>query len=197
MSTTVARRCVGRRKNGEPCRKPPRRGQDTCQAHGDQPKGRPGKFTAATRDKVLAALRTGVWNKEAAIYAGVSEALLREWLALGRRYRDQGVENDFTDFLAGCEAAQVGLKVFVLGSLVAAAKKDWRAAAFIAERKWPDEYSLRHATPTEHAAETGLAEALGDRQPASLSRAVREQIAEIIAADEQDTIDGTAEDEAA
>ena len=57
-------------------------------------------------------------------------------------------------------------EVFVAGTLIEATKDNWRAAAFVAERLWPDQWGRRDTSLVNQPAGDGLTEILGGHQPA-------------------------------
>ena len=72
--------------------------------------GRPSKFTAAARAKVLEALGYGASRVTAANYAGVDEATLRRWVARGK----EQAAGPWHDFLIAVLEAEAQPKVRAL-----------------------------------------------------------------------------------
>jgi len=102
--------------------------------------GRPTKFTPETRKKILWALRLGNFRRTAAEYAGISERTLADWLAKGEA--DDGEHAAFLDDVLEAEQAA---EVRALGVIQQAATRDWKAAAWFLERKFPERYCTRAA----------------------------------------------------
>ena len=107
--------------------------------------GRPTKFTAEVRKKVLWALRLGNYRKTAAEYAGISERTLCVWVARG----EQGEAGEYREFLDQVLEAEQTAEVRALGVIHQAATKDWKAAAWFLERKFPERYCVRAAVYLE------------------------------------------------
>ena len=103
--------------------------------------GRPTKFTEETRKKILWALRLGNYRKTAAEYAGISERTLGDWLLQGSEQED----TDFGDFRKEVLEAEQAAEVRALGVIQQAANRDWKAAAWYLERKFPERYCVRAA----------------------------------------------------
>jgi len=103
--------------------------------------GRPTKFTEETRKKILWALRLGNYRKTAAEYAGISERTLGDWLLQGSEQED----TDFADFRKEVLEAEQAAEVRALGVIQQAANRDWKAAAWYLERKFPQRYCVRAA----------------------------------------------------
>lgn len=81
--------------------------------------------------KVLGAVASGLNVKDACAVAGISRQTLYNH-----------IESD-SDFAQEFEKAQVGFKLSHLRNVASASQNDWRASAWILERKFKDEFSLR------------------------------------------------------
>ncbi len=103
--------------------------------------GRPTKFTKEVRKKILWALRLGNYRRIAAGYGGVAERTLCDWLARGRD-EETGPYSDFRQEVL--EAEQTA-EVRALGVIQQAQSKDWKAAAWFLERKFPERFCTRAA----------------------------------------------------
>jgi len=100
--------------------------------------GRPTALTPEVRDKVVMALSIGNYRKDAAGFAGVDPRTLHRWLAKGRS--DPGGE--YGGFARDVAEAEGRAKIAALGCVQKAARDgDWRAAAWLLERKHPAEFS--------------------------------------------------------
>jgi transposase-like protein len=172
--------CAARRKNGDRCRKRARVGHHTCQAHSEHPQGRPTKFTQEVRERILDALRTGVWVSTAAEYAGVSYETVRTWLRRGEAELAAGKQSEFTDFSVVVAQAIATTEVRALGLIQSAASKHWQAAAWWAEHALPQKYGRREQRAHVHAAAVGVELLLGGRDPADVPIEARERIDAIL-----------------
>jgi hypothetical protein len=96
-----------------------------------KPKGRKSKFTAPVRERIIEALRAGTTYEIAAQYAGISRSTLYEWIKKGESF-ETGVYRSFYDNIKKAEAEGA---VVHLGTIAQASKKDWKAAAWLLERR--------------------------------------------------------------
>lgn len=96
-----------------------------------KPKGRKSKFTEPVRTRVIEALRAGTTYEIAAQYAGISRSTLYEWIKKGES-TETGVYRTFHDNIKKAEAEGA---VVHLGTIAQASQKDWKAAAWILERR--------------------------------------------------------------
>ena len=103
--------------------------------------GRPTKFTPETRKKVLWALRLGNYRKTAAEYAGISERTLCDWIYKGA----EAESGEYGAFCSDVIEAEQAAEVRALGVIQQAANRDWKAAAWFLERKFPQRYCTRAA----------------------------------------------------
>lgn len=105
--------------------------------------GRPTKLDASRSARIVALIRAGNYIETAAAEAGISATTFREWLKRGRRDSEAGKQTEFSKFADDIEQAQAASEAILVTGLATAAKKDWRAAAFLLERKWPLKFGSR------------------------------------------------------
>ncbi len=103
--------------------------------------GRPSKLTPEVAQKIVWALRLGNYRKSAAEYAGVSERTLGDWMRRGT----EETHGPYTDFCQEVLAAEQAAEIRALGVIQQAAKRDWKAAAWFLERKFPERYCVKAA----------------------------------------------------
>ncbi len=96
-----------------------------------KPKGRKSKFTAPVKTRIIEALRAGTTYEIAAQYAGISRSTLYEWIKKGENTAS-GTYRTFYDNIKKAEAEGA---VVHLGTISQASKKDWKAAAWLLERR--------------------------------------------------------------
>lgn len=97
-------------------------------------RGRPTKFTPETRQKIIHAVSIGATYELASLYAGLNRDTVQEWARKGRN-QEKGIYHDFSVALK--EAEGKGL-VGCLLTIRKAAPKQWQAAAWLLERRYPD-----------------------------------------------------------
>jgi len=92
-------------------------------------RGRPTKLTTEVQERLGQAIRMGLTHKEAAAYAGIGERTFYDWM------RDKA---HFAQFINAREGEG---QATLLALIQRAAKEDWRAAAWILEHRWPEEWA--------------------------------------------------------
>lgn len=99
--------------------------------------GRPTKFTEQTVNRILEAIRNGLSYRHAVQAAGISYDTFLRWMEKGENARS-GKFREFFDQVkkAEAEGAERNMKLIQ----EAAETKDWKAAAWILERRHPDDY---------------------------------------------------------
>jgi hypothetical protein len=106
--------------------------------------GRPSKLTPKVKSDVCDALKAGATHRMAADYAGIDVATLQRWLADPRpQFRE------FRDAVKGAEAKGDIMSLAVIQK--AAQGGQWQAAAWLLERRHPDEYGRRQVVAVARA----------------------------------------------
>lgn len=101
-------------------------------------RGRPHKFTEETVSTLLAAIRAGMPFHLAAAHAGIHESTFHEWQR-GKfpRGADKTLKAEFSERLTRAKGyAALRLLAFIQD----AAPQDWRAAAWMLERRYPEDF---------------------------------------------------------
>ena len=96
--------------------------------------GRPTKFNDVTAQRIVAALRQGATYRLAALAGGISTDSLARW------------KKKHTDFAQRCQQAEADAALRWLDQIDQAAERDWRAAAWKLERRFPSEYGKERKT---------------------------------------------------
>jgi hypothetical protein len=103
-------------------------------------KGRPiSKPTSEIQEKIVSAIVAGNYTETAAIVSGVNKKIFNEWLLKGRKQKT-GI---YSDFLNAIEKAQAEAEMKDIEIINMAAEKDWQAAAWRLERKFPERWGKR------------------------------------------------------
>ena len=89
------------------------------------------KISETAKEAVVRILRSGGSRTDAAKHVGVDRSTLYRTTKRDRAFRDK------------LTAAEADGKLLLIGYIVKAAQKDWRAAAWMLERKHWDEYARR------------------------------------------------------
>lgn len=114
-------------------------------AQGRAGQGYPSKFTPATLKKLREGFELGMPKKRAARLAGISHQTLANW------------ENDpekgpkIAELIEEAEATAEMRWLRIIEEAALADTKNWTAAAWRLERKWPEEYGRRERTDMNHS----------------------------------------------
>jgi hypothetical protein len=132
-------RCTATTKAGKRCKRKPAAGARVCRAHdGTQLDA----LTAPVQERLCQALRAGAHMEQAATYAGVHRATVYRWLARGE---PDDAPRRFHDFAAAVREAEAGFEIASLALIARAGDEDWRARAFLLERRHPRRWGRRKA----------------------------------------------------
>lgn len=127
--------------------------------------GRPTKFTPETRNEILRALRRGAFRLHAAHHARIGYATLNDWLNIGEADIKAGNEDtEHARFVEDVKAAEAAPVIKDLAVIEVASARNWQAAAWRLERRWPNLFGRRvvdHRDMNEAEARKAIAEALG------------------------------------
>jgi hypothetical protein len=127
----------------------------------------PSVFSDELADRLVALLADGASPRQAAGATGTSYPTLMRWLQRGaagdQRYRSlheaaqqrQPAPEDLLDRLREAEPG-------VIGQIIAASRHDWRAAAWLAERAWPERWAPAHRRVQPDAGPNGIDPATGE-----------------------------------
>lgn len=107
---------------------------------------RPTKLDAATTEKLVQAIRVGATYQLACKYAGITYQTFLNWMKRGED-QQSGAWRDFYDAMTHAEGQAA---ITWLAVIEKAAAKDYRAAAWKLERRYPHEYG-RTVQETEHS----------------------------------------------
>ena len=121
---------------------------------GPRPPGRPSLLSRDVRDRLLAAIRTGATRRAAAASAGIGLATFHRWLERGQHARS----GEYRDFRDAVRQADAHAEYVLLRRIARASRTDWRAAAWILERRFPHKYGADRDARRDRRRETPPAE---------------------------------------
>lgn len=106
--------------------------------------GRPSVLTPALQEKILEAIKAGLFRQQAADWAGIGQRTLFTWLQQGKA-KPSSPQGAFRQAVLKAEkAAEMRCSALIQQ----AAGKDWKAAAWFLERKfhsrWGRQQTLQH-----------------------------------------------------
>jgi hypothetical protein len=114
-------------------------------------KGDRGKLTPARQEKLLSYVRQGCTLRAAALKAGIHERTFYLWREKGEKART-GKYREFVDAL---EEAQAHAEVALVTSLKLQGAEDWRALAWMLERRFPEAWAKQQIVENRHADSDG------------------------------------------
>lgn len=117
-------------------------------------KGRPTLLSEATAKVLFEAIERGLPYKQAAGLAGISYDTFNRWRIKGRTYEAPQEFCDFCDRLELAQAKAVDSLVETVRK--AASKGDWKAAAWMLERRHPEEWERLGRTSNQESTLTLL-----------------------------------------
>jgi hypothetical protein len=97
-------------------------------------------------EQLLSYVRAGNSPYASARAVGLSKAT---WYSILRRGRE-GSDPQYATFVEELEAARANAKVSLLTIVRAAAPRDWRAASWLLERLWPQQFGRRDRVELQH-----------------------------------------------
>lgn len=95
-------------------------------------RGRPSKFTKQRKERILEAIRAGCTYEVASDYAGITRSTLWAWIKKG----ELGKDKNYQTFLNEIKKAESEGCISLLGTIKQASLKDWKAGAWILERRY-------------------------------------------------------------
>ena len=112
--------------------------------------GRPTKLTKELTEEVAKYLRAGNYIETTAALVGINRDSIYEWLKRGAAEQERLMKNPrarlrkreeiFVEFSDTVKKAQAQSEAMLVGLIGKAAQKNWTAAAWRLERKYPDKW---------------------------------------------------------
>ncbi len=106
---------------------------------------RPTKLSQEVSDQMCLLIRAGNYIETAAAFAGISKDTLYRWLRDGKRAKS-GVKRSFSDAV---ERALAEAEIRDVQRVAKASERQWQAAAWRLERKFPDRWGRRDTLKQE------------------------------------------------
>jgi transposase len=94
-------------------------------------------------------LSVGGYIEGAAAYANISKGTVYNWLKRGRKEKEDGVESDYVSFLYAIEIAMEMGAVIHENNVYEHSKTDWRASAWVLERKFAQRWGKKDTVRLE------------------------------------------------
>ena len=141
--------------------------------------GRRTTLSTSVRDRLVAASKLGLTRDLQAQYAGIGTSTLHRWLAKGR----QAKRGRYRELWESLKRAEAEGAVDAMQRIADAQEKDWKAAAWLLERR----HGYRRGGPAEARNERAVDELADEDQVAQLRR----QLAEVEGANRRALTDGS------
>jgi len=134
----MAEQCSELTAEGEQCRNHVMAGYSRCYVHQvgvPSTAGRPGLLNDDVADLIVASLRYGNYVTVATRSAGVKWDTFKGWMRRGATG-----EEPYAQLRERVEKARAEGQVRLVAIVAKAAETDWRAANWLLERQWPDQW---------------------------------------------------------
>lgn len=100
--------------------------------------GKPSLLTEELADQVVTMLRSGTLPRVACEAVGIDIRTLQRWLERGRSGRER--DKAYREFTERVGRARAEAEARAVAQIARAASEDWRAAAWLLERQWPERW---------------------------------------------------------
>lgn len=112
---------------------------------GNSNAGRKTTLTKEVIELVCGHIEGGLSNRDAAKLSGISETSFYEWISRGEKDKEKNKKTIYAEFADNIKASMVVFKAWNLQQIRNAAKqtKHWTAAAWLLERKFPEEFGKK------------------------------------------------------
>jgi transposase len=108
----------------------------------------PRKLTEAVEKRLCEAIALGCSKTIAARLAGIDRATLWRWTEQGEADLDQEKDSVYCNLCNGLKKAEAAFQAYALTVIHDAAPQNWQAAAWLLERKRPEEWGRRDRVQT-------------------------------------------------
>ena len=165
--------CTATTSTGKPCRKRAVVGATLCAAHLGLARGPDPTLSRELIETLVSMLRVGNLPAVAARAAGISRATLYRWLDDARKPRASELHVELSERVAKARAEG---QVRLVAEIANAASTDWRAAAWLLARGYPEEWA-QDAARIEIAPTPATSEAARDDPFAEIDELARKRAA--------------------
>ena len=121
---------------------------------------RPTKLSPEIIESVAEGVASGMPFCHAAVAAGISERSFFKYQKIGKEDEEAGIDSEFAQFARAMKKAEAEAIRANLEIITMAAVDSWQAAAWILERRHPDQFGrrtrLEHALPPDAESEFTL-----------------------------------------
>lgn len=123
---------------------------------------RPTKYTPATVERIILAIRSGTPRLHAAKFGGIGHETWARWL------------HDHPEFREAVEKAEAEFIAETVGRIAIHGRDNWQALAWILERRWPAEFGRQDRVRLEMEATLNEVRVAAEAEGVDAELAVRE-----------------------
>jgi len=124
---------------------------------------KPSKLNKDRKERLLESIAAGNYLKVACAYAGISYSTYRNWMVQG----EQTTKGQYRKFFEEVNEAIAEAEVVSVARIKKAENRDWRAAAWLLERRHPERWANTHRIQQEvDKQQEATLEALESKMPA-------------------------------
>lgn len=139
-------RCRAQTAKGTRCKNWAADGAVVCTSHlgaryRGRRRGRPTKLDEQVIERIVDVIRAGGYTKTAVAAAGIGLSTFHDWLERGDPERRSKADQPFREFRDRIEQAKAEGEARNVALIANAARKDWKAAAWLLERHFPDRWA--------------------------------------------------------
>ena len=106
---------------------------------------KPSKLNKDTKRRLLESIAAGNYLKVACAYAGISYSTYRNWMVRG----EHAIKGQYREFFEEVNEAIAEAEVVSVAQIKKAENQDWRAAAWMLERRHPERWANTHRVQLE------------------------------------------------
>lgn len=134
-------KCAATTAAGRPCSRNAQPGQTVCHVHAGAHVGRPSALQPDVVMRLLQALRAGSHVESAAQLAGIAARTFHRWMERGDPTRKDARDARYRRFREQVEQARAEAETRNVAIVAQAAQTDWKAAAWLLERTYPERWA--------------------------------------------------------
>jgi hypothetical protein len=134
-------RCTAKTAKGTRCRRMALDGIKLCSVHAGARVGRPSKLSDEITGRICDILQAGGYTATAVNVAGVARSTFTEWMDRGDPDGTAKENAPYREFRERVEQAMAEGETRNVALIARAGSKDWKAAAWLLERRHPDRWA--------------------------------------------------------
>lgn len=109
--------------------------------------GKKQRLTPEIKNKLVEIIAAGHTKQTACESIGIAPSTLYSWIARGERRKSKLC----IELVEEIRKAEAKAKMLFVETIKKATEKNWQAAAWLLERRWPDEFAIRLKQDLQHS----------------------------------------------